>query len=239
MASGKAYIITSVADIAAALTDKYGAGVTIHHSTTDGIIFSCAAISNKVIFITNYVHLYTRYGDAFDGSTNVTNPIDFGGDNYYSIPTQKLLLLADNSLLMYNNKPADANAGKLLIVSKLSNDNYIHLGATSYGGYSGGCKGYITPGNIDCNIVVPNGSILGGGGELYKTKIYVSSLLNVAQLNIDGSLAYLLDIEVSYSQYFEPVVTSEYVLAGVPKNLYVRSLDYSIKNNLLVELPVI
>lgn len=244
MASGKVYTITSVADISAALIDKYGEydvgvnpnGVTVHYSTTTVIIFSCLAISDKVIHMTNYTYGYLSYGDTFDGTTGITNPIVFAGNNFSGVPTDRILILTDNTAVFnwyrgVDTTPLNARMG---VIGKLSNGKYLCIGSYQNINYFAGTNGYITDNNVECMIVTPKGFMMSGAGEIYKTKVYISSALYGAQLNTDGSLAYMLDVDVAYYQTVNPIITSTYVLTSYRG--YVKNTNQEFANSLLVEL---
>lgn len=77
-------------DLANALTTKYGAGVTIHYSDDNQVIFSCPMVSNKVVRIfkeqlyyasNEYMdRLNCSYGDSYTSGTTMTSPVTFCGN---------------------------------------------------------------------------------------------------------------------------------------------------------------
>lgn len=243
MGTGKRYIITSMALVEAALLDKYGAydaglnpnGVVIYYMTTTSIIFSCLAICDKVIRFM-YTHGFCYYGDSWTSGDAVDNQITFGGSGYYSTVTAREIILTDNCFIANWSKPEDATTAndRLIIVGKMSNGKYLCAGGYQYSSYQAATAAYITDGNVQGLPVAGSGQLLSPGGEIYKSKVYFGSMLGEAQVNADGSLAYLLDVESSYYQSIHLAATSTYVLTS--SICGIGGLYRGFINSLLIEL---
>jgi hypothetical protein len=118
---------TSLANVGAALTDYYGAGVTVHVATATNLIFTCPAISDKVIqFYGN--DMFACYGTAYDGESALTEAVEFGG-NYSSGSVTKIHLVLSENLLLAN-AAHDYASSKLCLVGKLSNGAFAVLAAS-------------------------------------------------------------------------------------------------------------
>lgn len=245
MASGKRYTITTIAQIKAALLDKYGAydagtnpnGVTVHYESTTSIIFSCTAISDKVIRFFNLSYGYCAYGDAWVSGDAVTNQVIFGGDTFYSNPTDRELILANNAFVAnwYSASDAAVTDDRIIVIAKMSNGKYVCIGAYQHLTYGTNTKAFITDGNIEGYPVTGVNSLLSASGELFKSKIYFGSLLNQAQVNTDGSLAYLLDVETVYYKSMHLAATSTYVLTS--SRCAMSNIIYNgLINSLIIEL---
>jgi hypothetical protein len=148
--------------LAAALTEKYASGVTVHFSDDLTCIFSCAAICDKVIFIkkqvfnnyyftTGYDKINCYFGDAYDHDAVITNPYQVSGDGFtdsYDNPAfgpivTADLILGDDFLLISSDDP---NHTQLALFGKLTNGKFIAMGWTFATNYTRTrfCHGYDT-----------------------------------------------------------------------------------------------
>ena len=243
MASGVRYTITTTLDIQGALLAQYGAydastnpnGAIIHYRSADSIIFSCLAISDKVIRFYSLYYGYCAYGSAWVSGDAVSDQILFGGTDYGNSPTVRDLVLTDNAFVASWCKSSDLAPGndRLIVIGKLSNGKYVCIGAYQ-GGAQSNLKAFVTDGNIEGLPVTGLNQLMSSAGEIYKTKIYFASLLKVAQENLDGTLAYLLDVESAYYQSLHLTATDSYILT--PSSLGIGGLTQGFKNSLLIEM---
>lgn len=190
--ANKGYIISistnALSDIGNALIDKYGVGVTIYYQTTAYLIFGCPAISNKVIRIYYVSGKFTfNYGDAWTSTTTITNARSLQG-NADGICTQIQLVLGDTFFLL------NALAGSytcFVIIGKLTNNNYIAIGLTSFTNVNsyGLCFGKNTSNDTDIMIVTLDKDFTGVDGKLYRQNLIIKKLNGGVEINADGSLA--------------------------------------------------
>lgn len=148
-------------DLAAALTAKYGAGVTVHYSDNDSVVFSCPSISDKVIRISKIQvyystagmmdQLYVAYGDAWTTGTTMTNPVVFSGNTRTGsgIGTIAYIDLADvvlgDSFILI---AFPTNRPQLCLIGRLTNDSTIYYGVVEDNTYNGNCHGYVLDGKL-------------------------------------------------------------------------------------------
>jgi hypothetical protein len=195
---------TFIASLSAALTDKYGAGVTIHYTSSSILIFSCAAMfgTGAIKFnwdnATNKLYLYRgtgwTSGTSVDGSVTMLSPIVNAAwtDNSH-------VILGDTYLLYLGSAGASYIGECMLLIGKLSNNDYVFMfmckGSTS----SSTVVSYdITAASAIYPIVV--GYNLSNAGKLYRQPLYFALPGNLAVVNADTTLAYIADLySVSYA----------------------------------------
>ena len=113
------------ADIATALTNKYSEGVTIHYKTINDLIFSCDAISSKVIRIrvagrSSTISAY--YGDAWTSGTTITNAVTFLTTvSSLGVPASMNMVLGTSFILLNCLTTNEGTRSELIIVGKATN----------------------------------------------------------------------------------------------------------------------
>jgi len=189
--------------IKAALMDKYGDGVTIHYDTTRYLVFSCAAISDKVIRLERYNdgrQMDMKYGDAWDSGSTITNQVNiFYGIADESAPIAYDLVLGD-AFMLFSAKASTSggsvNYNGFFIVAKLTNDVYIASG-NMQGSGNGTTK--ITTGET-ARLLVFQCSFTDDYGFLYGQPVMFMNNSGQLLLNEDSSIAYIEDLSnISYS----------------------------------------
>ena len=140
----KYYQVASMADIKNALINYYGAGVTVHTDSTTLLIFSCPAVSDKVIKFTGYADLIAYYGDSYSGG-DITNPMVFGGSSTAGATGSAEMVCGDTFVILVALGIASLNH-RLWIVGQLTNNQYALIGliGSSTSAYNVGAMGYLT-----------------------------------------------------------------------------------------------
>jgi hypothetical protein len=166
---------TSLELINAALQDYYGAGVTIHSSSSTVLIFSCAAISDKVIKLTmTSSRLYAYYGDSYDsGAGDITNPVNFGGTYNSSSVSKAHVILGDTSLFI-NCLWGTINS-KIVIVGQLSDGTFAVAGmaGNSIAPYCADCFAYRTAGQAGFTLLSNLPDAPTEAGKIFKVPLYI------------------------------------------------------------------
>lgn len=150
----KYYIVSDIAGIKATLLDYYGAydsgtnpdGVLVHTDSSSLIIFSCSAISDKVIKITGFSDLIAYYGDAYSGS-DITNPVAFGGTTTTGT-TSSVEMVCGDSFILFSIFASTLNH-RLWIIGQLTNNQFACIGfiGTSNATNNVNAMGYLTASN--------------------------------------------------------------------------------------------
>lgn len=225
----KYYSITSfTTDVAAALVDRYGAGVTIHYSVGSTLIFTCPAISGKVI---KFDGGYLSAGDAYVSSTTISNPTACGG---YNNEPNSFLSLGDSFMLFHCS--ADYMKHFLYLVGKLDNGRTIaaaHVGNTSYLTYAGG-QIFAVDGQKAgvAKIYTPN--IIGrASGKLFKSPVYFACEGEIEMVTAEDPATISGLYAVTMSDDITPIKAPDYLITP---SKYYGPTGVCITNNLLIEL---
>jgi len=192
------------ADIATALTNKYSEGVTIHYKTINDLIFSCDAISSKVIRIrvagrSSTISAY--YGDAWTSGTTITNAVTFLTTvSSLGVPASMNMVLGTSFILLNCLTTNEGTRSELIIVGKATNGDSLVFGLTGRAIASAIvnniCKD-ITSG-INIKIVDFSASFCGVSNYLYKVPLLIAdSSSGPLILNTDGSPAGIDDLYMS------------------------------------------
>jgi|GEM_PF-7030537 len=175
---------TPIADVSAALTDKYGAGVTIHYETANYLVFTCAAITNKVIKLYYYSGSWFGffYGDAWTSGTTITNQVQFGGYGSGTATAIHLVLGTSFFFLCYlmSNTPYSG----VVIIGELTNGNHVAVGLmgdATYAGYY--CKARDTVTGIDLRLITISHTLCDTTNKLYKQPVILATAAGVAEMN--------------------------------------------------------
>jgi hypothetical protein len=182
---------TALADIKSALDAKYS--VTTHYIDSEYFIFSCSALSNKVIKLRfSSSRLLAYYGDAYTSGTTITNQIQFGGYNN-GAATDINLVLGDETFLLCAYQGINVK-GILIVIGKLSNGKYALGGAAGGSGYSSDFRWANTTDGVALYPSVFSVAFGSASGKLYAQPIILSRADGAVELNGDGSLASFQDI---------------------------------------------
>lgn len=201
--SYKHYTITQTAPIAellAALQDKYGsANVTVHYQSATALVFSCAALSPKVIKVVQN-NLCFYYGDAWTSGTTITNSVQFSMyDTTAVTPTQTELVLGDNTLFLCQLCPSIVS--KVVMIGKLTNDDFIAIGmvGTNNSSFYTNSTGKNVTDGVNIWPVTLSHNFVSGTGSLFKQPLIFKHTDGTVELNSDGSLATIPGVfNVSY-----------------------------------------
>ena len=183
--------ILAIRQIRAALVDKYGGGVTIHYETVRILVFSIPAISSKTFRFyksADSTTISATYGDAYDGTTSVTNPIVFGGYAVSAFMSIFHLVLDDNFLFINYLSPSTSIYSCIIIIGKLTNNDFIAMGLSGYASPQESIGVNFTSGKAIRPITISNGFI-NSSNKLYKQPLLFVSSDNTIVVNGDGSFA--------------------------------------------------
>lgn len=160
--------------ISAALTTKYGAGVTVHYTDTTNIVFACSAVCDKVIMLRlqkeSYSDsewmdkIYAYFGDAWTSGTTITNPVQFCGNSAVTSNINMTSTFSEINLILESTFLIIEGVGTskhLAIVGKLSNNKYAVLGL-QHNAINVNSHGYLTD-NItaEAEIITTNSIFYG------------------------------------------------------------------------------
>lgn len=168
-------------NIRLALLDYYGAydastnptGVDIKEYSVTLLIFTCTAISDKVIkFTYASSDLFALYGDAYSGSGVITNEVSFAGTTTAGATSASHMVCADNTLLI--NAFVTSLNSKLIVVGKLTDDSYAVLGLVGYSSYGPGFSGFLTASNTQFWVYGLEGSFSVGAKRLKMPLVLVT-----------------------------------------------------------------
>lgn len=186
-------LATALADIKSALDAKYT--VTTHYISTTDFVFSCAALSNKVIKLTlNSSRLLAYYGDDYTSGATITNQVQFSGIYTGSITEIHLVLGGDTFLLCaYQGTTVK---GVLIVIGKLSNGDYAAGGAvgSASNSYNGGCQWVNTTDGVALFPSAFSAAFGSASGKLYSQPLILARADGGVELNGDGSFASFQDI---------------------------------------------
>lgn len=168
--------------IASALQDYYGAGVTIHNSTSSNIIFSCSAISDKVVKVSfDYTSLW-YYGDSYVSGTTISNQVEFARMGN-SAPTQAELVLADKFMLLLTWHSGSGYA--LTLVGEMTNGDFCVAGFIQYNSssYYNATHTYNTTQDRELKALIWNTGFKDANGKLYKQPLMFAAINGSLELN--------------------------------------------------------
>jgi hypothetical protein len=122
--------LTIASQIAAALTDFYGAGVTIHYADGTNLVFSCPAICDKVIKMLLASSQFQFYcGNAWTSGTTITNSVTIQGESWGACVTDMYLILSDEFFLFVD--PTTPTDPSTFLVAKTTDDTFFILTTVS------------------------------------------------------------------------------------------------------------
>ncbi len=172
---------TNVLAVGTALTAYYGAyhaddnptGVTIHSSAGTTLIFSCTAISDKVIKLTHDSNdLRAYYGTAYSGG-DITGAVEWGGSNTTGGSTKLHLVLTDKTLVL--NAIVSTINSRLYLIGKLNNGAYAVAGMIGHSSttYNSGAFAYLTATQSQIFLFGLALNVKSESGLVYKTPLVV------------------------------------------------------------------
>lgn len=216
-----------------ALEGKYN-DLVIHYTDATELIFSCPSISNKVIRIRNYEsnRIFAYYGDAWTSGATITNQVQFAGHNSGNI-SEGHLILADNFILI-NMLQGTINS-LLIIIGKMTNDEYVALGLVGISNYTAFFIGKNTSNNDDIKLITFPLKFGSKSGKLYKQNVLIRNTSGIIQENNDGSIATIDGI------YNVSHVTANNLITKFPdylfttSSMYMNTADLVMQTCLLVE----
>lgn len=179
---------TCFASLKAALIAKYGAGnITFHYESTTFLIFTCSAILDKVIKIIKISAATTtvglHYGDSWTSGSTIVNPVVIMTSTAAD-PLLIDLILGDNIMLLATTHPTSANYSNLIVLGKLTNNEFIAMGFGNQPTYSGGmCK--LTNGAVSVEPMVFQRTFNNSANKLFKQDIQF--ILSTGVLLTDGA----------------------------------------------------
>jgi hypothetical protein len=238
-------VTTPIANIDAALIDKYGTynvstnptGALIHYSAAAGMVFSCTRLSNKVIKVLwSASCLLHSYGDAWTSGTTITNEVVFNSTNTTGSSTEIHLVLGDYTYLVALLQ--GTHISRLSLVGKMTNDDYGVLGldGSSSTTYNTGCIGRNTTDNTAMRPSCWEMPFTAADGKLYKQvpALYVHGGIGL-ELNSDGSFAFFQDVyNASYNNTASTLVLGATFLLTTG-NMYMDGATLHLRTCLLME----
>lgn len=234
-------------DLASVLSTHYGAGVTIHMSSASNLIFSCPAISNRVIKLARIHSTWLTYcyyvGTGFEGSATIPNQKPFSGQTDYSSSNTNggFEVIAGDSWLVITH-PNNVYGVFVSIIGKLTNGEYMVYGGASSSSTSNSYSPVSTPiitgavSDTSVRIVGFDSAFTTPDNKIYKMPLVASDSSDKALLNADGSLATFRNMcSVSYVHSLNaPQMSNGYIL--LPGNLYTHKAAYKMTSSIMIEL---
>ena len=202
-------------DFAAALTDYYGAAVTIDSASGQTITFSCPQICDKSLTISNRnpissspTHFLKGVCDGvtFQDGSSWGSKADIG---YH-------LVLADSFLLLQLVDSGDKAQSTAILIAKITNGRFLCMGggSSTSSGSSGICKFTDEAENRPIWFMAPYQKRLQSGKKIPVFKSYFA-INGEMELNADGSFAYIEDLHL----------TGEITTGGIVGHNYFLSHD--------------
>lgn len=187
-------------DLANALTAKYEAGVTIHYSDDNQVIFSCPAVSNKVVRIfkeqvyyntsEHYDRLNCYYGDSYTSGTTMVNSVTFCGSTRSGSTIDASayidyadVVLGDQFILICF--PTDRS--QMCLIGKATNGMFFCIGWNAESGYNNAKALPTDETKGEIEFPVQGFSYYDSGNYIIAPVILTIS--GKVQKNIDGSFA--------------------------------------------------
>lgn len=216
--------------IKAALLDKYTTGVTINYEGSTDLIFTCPAISDKVIKLESLgSSYYFYYGDAYVSGTTITNSVQFGG--IYTGSMTAIHLILGDSFFLFNSILSDNSF--LVLIGSLTNGEHICYSVVGNSSYTNYVKGYLTDGT---GIILHSlGAAFNNAGKLYKTPIMLIGSRNAILTNIDGTFATISGLyNISYSSGVNTIlITANSIFTST--NLFLSASNRQLLTSLYAE----
>ncbi len=204
-----------VSDLSAALVDYYDDGVTIHYAQSGYVIFSCPAVSSKVIR-GYYAQLAFSYGDAWTSGSSITNAVTFHSQN----STIFRFVLGDSFIWgqgTYSGVDYPFLIGKTVGGSSLIMGSYRCVNVTS--------------GNNTKPILFGTSFKDGATGKLYKQPVYFAEFSGALLMNgtvpdtVPGVYA------ISYPRQRQSLIRQSYLISVADGS--VGSTSSNLSNHIL------
>lgn len=190
--------------VVAALTAHYGEGLTIHYHYGQYLIFSLPAACDKVIRI-NFTgaKLYPAIGDAWTGTSVITNPKELQV-NQYATTVSMTLVLGSSFILFIGDNGSDPF---IVLFGKLTNSECFAICSTvsTHPTYLSWRKSMLTDGNLCGFFPMAMGiDATHPDDYLIKIPVMIVNYANKLLINTDGSPATLPGM------FFTPAASSIY-----------------------------
>lgn len=207
-------------DLATALLNYYGAGVTIHYNANGYVIFSCPAISDKVIkfFGSNLVW---DYGTAYVSGSTISNPVLFAAQAAYANTD---LVLGDNFLLCTGWQMNDNT--QVVLIGKMQSGDHVAMGWNSYNASYG--KQFNTTTGVANKSVGWTSGFRDASSKMYKTPLII------ADTNGYSTIAGVYTI--SYPKTASTIIGLGYLITPTHLRTYLYSqIGYELQTPIMVE----
>ena len=218
--------------IAAALQDYYGDGVTIHYSSSANIIFSCSAISDKVVKVSLGSTSYWYYGDSYVSGTTISNQVEFARMGSTQ-PTQAELVLADKFMLLLTWHGSSGYT--LTLVGEMTNGDFCVAGfvQSTTSTYYNVTRTYNTTQDRELKAIIWNTGFKDANGKLYKQPLMFAAINGSLELNGSNpaTIAGVYNMSGPRNRG-QATVGPDYLIT--PTEFYSRM--YSLTGNVLLDL---
>lgn len=179
---------TSLSDVDTALQAYYGAGITIHSSSSTLLIFSCAAVSDKVIKLTHSSSdLFAFYGDAYS-APDITNSVTWGGSNTAGTTSKIHLVLCPNTIVI--NPLVITQNMKLFIIGKLTNDAFAVAGMNGSTNYRADFFAKLTASNTNIRLFDLSLDVKSDTGKIFKRPLIIYTVAGGVPLTSGNPVAF-------------------------------------------------
>lgn len=228
--------------IRVSLLDYYGAydattnptGVDVQEYSSTLLIFSCTAISDKIIKLAYSNSLVNAfYGDAYSGSGVITNEVRFTTSNTTGSTTAIHMVCAVNTLLI--NTIGSYGAPRVIVIGKLTNDAYAVLGTvgSSNSVYFPSTYGYLTADQTTFNLYGIVGEYTIGSKRLIMPFVIV--MASGDALNDGGNIITFRDL-YSVSRALGANTASKEIGYFMTMSGLYNAAAYAIKNSMIMEV---
>jgi hypothetical protein len=208
-------------DLAAALLDYYGAGVTIHYNLSGYVIFSCPAISDKVIKFYGS-GLAWDYGTAYVSGSTISNPISFATQGSFANAD---LVLGDKFLLFTGWQAGSYT--QVVLIGKMQRGDHVAMGWSNYssGSYA---KQFNTTTGVANKSVGWTSGFRDADSKMYKTPLII------ADTNGYSTIAGVYTI--SYPKTASTIIGLGYLITPTHLQTYLYSqIGYELQTPIMVE----
>jgi len=191
-----------LSDVATALTAKYSTALTIHYQTTDYLIFSCPAISSKVIkiyYTIGKVGFY--YGDAWTSGSTITNQVTFCLQTYSTYNWTGAEVVLGDSFLLFNLVTATTSvSSKLAIIALDTNGDSVVFGMNGGTSVSALYENDLCRNITDAKAIMLrtfDDAFLGADNKVYKFPLIITDSSGVLLLDGEDEPLSITDLYVA------------------------------------------
>jgi len=225
-------VATPIANIAAALTAKYGAyndpanlnGYREHDNSAEYLLFECAAIAGNRFIRLRWTSttLQHQWGTARSGANTLTNPIDFGGTyTSTSAMTAIHLVLHDDAYFICTDGGNNTGA-RFALIGKLSNGEFGVWGASySSNGLASalrhvGLRADNITNTIRCDLMLFSSPMLSAADKLITQPIVMIDNSN-RRIMLDGAIPITFNnvVNVAFNGAVStPIKAANFLMSG-------------------------